>query len=114
MIDGGTLKLEQGASVSTGPIDFAAGANWGTLDLTGDGSGCDPRRAGLRFLRHGRPAGEPATSSRSLEQGKAGDHVVWTQDTATQGTLKVEGREQQCPRNPDAGRNLQPEPVPFE
>ena len=89
VIDGGTLKLEQGASVSTGPIDFSADINWGTLDLTGDGSGSTLSAPISGFTGTG---GTASTSDviKVTDSGKAGDHVVWTQDTATQGTLKVE------------------------
>ncbi len=89
VIDGGTLKLEQGASVSTGPIDFSADINWGTLDLTGDGSGSTLSAPISGFYGTG---GTASTSDviKVTDSGKAGDHVVWTQDTAAQGTLKVE------------------------
>jgi autotransporter passenger strand-loop-strand repeat protein len=89
VIDGGTLQLDAGASIA-GPIAFAADANFGTLDLTGEGSGSGFAFSGAISGFTG--AGGAAESSDAIDvdgAGVPGDHLSWTQSGAS-GTLLVE------------------------
>jgi hypothetical protein len=88
VIDGGSLQLTEGA----GSIDFAAGtgANWGTLDLTGLGSGSTfSSNFTAQISGFTGTGGTSATSDVIDVTGSGADHVVWTQNGAS-GTLQVE------------------------
>jgi len=91
VIDGGTLRLDAGASIGSGPIDFS-GANGGTLDLTGEGTGSAFQNNFSAAISGFSGSGTAATSDiiDVTGSGQAGDHLDWKQDTATQGRLIVE------------------------
>lgn len=85
VIDGGTLKLESGASITAGPVAFATTGSGGTLDLTSLGTGVTFATAVSGF----NSAHSGSDMIAVAGTGAAGDHVVWTQ-TGTSGTLQVE------------------------
>ena len=92
VIDGGTLQLAAGAKIATGPVAFAAvsGANGGTLDLTGMGTGSvfasDFTAVISGFTGTG---GSQAMSDEINVVGAGpGDTVSWSQNGAS-GTLDV-------------------------
>ena len=94
VIDGGTLRLDAGASIGTGPIDFAAasGTNGGTLDLTGEGSGSAFTSNFIAAISGFTGEGSTPALSDVIDvtgSDNAGDHVAWTQN-GTSGTLQVE------------------------
>ncbi len=94
VIDGGALRLDSGASIATGPIDFSAvsGTSGGTLDLTGEGSGSAFTSSFTAAISGFTGDGGTAALSDIIDvtgTGNAGDHVKWTQ-TGTSGTLQVE------------------------
>ena len=94
---GGSERIDTGAtlafasSVTAGQTVFFAsggGSNWGSLDLSGEGTGLTFAAPISGF------AGADGTASTSdvIEVAGSGgtDHVAWTQNTASQGTLQVE------------------------
>ncbi|MCI4679647.1 Hint domain-containing protein [Rhodoblastus acidophilus] len=91
VISGGTLILDAGASIGSGGIQFAAvsGANGGTLDLTGLGAFLSSFTAAISGFTG---TGDTAAASDTIKvAGAAGiEHIVWSQDTASQGTLLIE------------------------
>ncbi len=84
-----TLALFSGVAANQ-TVSFAAGsgAHWGTLDLSGEGTGLTFAAPISGFT------GDGATASLSdvIEVAGSGgtDHVVWTQNTGLQGTLQIE------------------------
>jgi len=79
------------ASVASGQtVSFAVGggSNWGTLDLSSEGTGLTFAAPISGFAGYG---GAASVSDVIEIAGSGGtDHVAWTQDTASQGTLQVE------------------------
>ena len=102
-----------GATIGTGPIDFAAvsGTSGGTLDLTGEGSGSAFTSNFTAAISGFTGEGSTAASSDIIDvtgTGSAGDHAVWTQN-GTSGTLQVENASNAVLESHDARRHLYPE-----
>ncbi len=75
VIDGGTSSSNMAPRSRPGRSTFPRTPNWGTLDLTGEGTGYTLTGPDLRLYRHGRLGSRPATSSTSQALGLDGDYL---------------------------------------